>query len=99
MFYQILDELNCKTCNCKLDEPKILPCGTTICTKCVDLIEVKDSKFKCVSCSNEHIYPADGFITNQALVNLLSLKHSAKNNTEDENSQNESLNLFNLNLN
>jgi len=67
--------LNCNKCNIRLDVPKLLPCGYSICTYCVTSIIVNDnSVFDCSACSNTHQFPKDGFPINQSLIKFLSLK-------------------------
>ncbi len=82
MFYEvnkIKSELICKQClNNFNDKPKILPCGASVCTKCVTELskqaESSNYSFKCILCSSKHTIPDEGFITNLALFNLLSLE-------------------------
>lgn len=80
MFYkenQISNELNCKLCKNRLEKPKILPCcGQTICLECTSLIEIKEetNEFKCQLCAKIYLKPNDGFLTNFALLNLLSIQ-------------------------
>lgn len=78
MFYEepkIKSVLDCKKCNQRLDEPKMLPCGSNLCTNCVLLlINEKISEFVCPTCSAKHKVPPDGLPTNEALVSLLNLE-------------------------
>jgi hypothetical protein len=43
--FQVNKELLCKNCEGKLDIPKILPCGETICSLCETSIQVNDQIF------------------------------------------------------
>jgi len=48
MFYvanKVDQELLCQNCEGKLDIPKILPCGETICSLCETSIQVNDQIF------------------------------------------------------
>ena len=69
--------LNCIGCNKSYDCPKILPCGNTVCQKCIHthLLENKNdasSEFKCFMCEEEHSFPKNNcFPTNQPLSKLL----------------------------
>ena len=78
MFYdeeQIKSVLNCKQCNERLDVPKILPCGATICTFCVSTIKIEDEfTFECKLCNNMHVFPSNGFPTSETILSLLSFK-------------------------
>ena len=80
MFYEqsdIADLLKCD--NCKrlydaYDQPMILPCcDKTICSSCVELIQknVKNNKFKCISCDEEDFMPKKGFSVNKAISKLI----------------------------
>ena len=57
MFYEektIKNILSCESCNEKLDIPKKLPCGSTICTQCESEIQQLDNQFECKLCSDIH---------------------------------------------
>lgn len=80
MFYnehQINSLLRCQNCSQKLDIPFTLPCGVTICSKCV--LETKkklnhDKFYNCFVCSSVHQMPNEGFNTCVLLGQLLSIK-------------------------
>jgi hypothetical protein len=79
MFYEessIRNVLNCELCNYRLeDEPKLLPCAATVCIRCISSIKtIIDNRFKCPVCSTIHVIPDEGFPTNKALVNILSIR-------------------------
>lgn len=61
----------CENDNCKLylENPIILPCGSTICRSHV---EIYTHKFECFVCKNEHLIPPDGFPLNKALQNIIN---------------------------
>jgi len=63
MFYeesQIDEILKCRECNQKFDEPRILPCGSSVCTVCLGKISKTLEKathydsFKCSVCQANH---------------------------------------------
>jgi hypothetical protein len=58
-------------------EPLMLPCGKTVCSKCVAAIEFNDLTFKCISCLNDHLNPIDAFPVNKMAKDLSSIE--AKN--------------------
>ena len=72
---QILGVLKCANCFNKYDEPKILPCGYTLCNVCIDSIEknIKNNgdEFNCNLCNENHILPKNGFPLNKTLMELL----------------------------
>ena len=73
---QVNDILLCDQCEGKLDIPKILPCGKTICSFCapLNLLSTIDNKFDCLVCKNKHEVPRDGLPNNEALLKMLSIK-------------------------
>ncbi len=76
MFYdsnQIDSELLCKHCEGRLQEPKILPCGETICSLCETSIQVNDQMFDCLVCKEKHKMPENGFVISKSLLKLLSI--------------------------
>ena len=80
MFYEetkLNEELTCNKCRERLDDPRILPCGDTICSDCVLSIRVADNnKFDCLICEKKHTMPDDGLPVNKKLLAILSLKPS-----------------------
>jgi hypothetical protein len=53
---QVNNILICDQCEGRLDIPKILPCGKTICSFCapLNLLSTIDNKFDCLVCKNKH---------------------------------------------
>jgi hypothetical protein len=69
--------LNCPICEEIYDDPKILPCGETICMKCIPkMIEKYNltnvSHLKCLFCKKIHEIPKSGFPSNKIVVNLIN---------------------------
>lgn len=63
---EINDELVCPKCRHKFDDPRILPCGATLCKLCIEdeltRSEKTPAEFKCPSCSSAHqsaVFPAN----------------------------------------
>ena len=72
---QVNNLLNCKKCEGRLDEPRILPCGNSICSHCVSSIQLKENKeFQCLICNELHGMPQKGLLINKCLVELLSFE-------------------------
>lgn len=71
--------LHCDYCSNKfklVDDPKIMPCGITICTECdleIDNRFTTERFFKCLnkSCSLEHYKPELGFVSNKLIQFIL----------------------------
>jgi hypothetical protein len=78
MFYQadkIDSILICKICENKMVDPRIFPCGKSVCHRCVDIIgETDKKKIKCQSCAKTHEIPDEGFPKNLALQELLEFE-------------------------
>ena len=77
MFYQA-DNINsvliCFVCENKMDDPRFLPCGKSVCNKCVDCLSDTDKrKVKCQYCGKTHELLQDGFPINLALKDLLDI--------------------------
>ena len=67
--------LNCKVCESKLKDPRILPCGQSVCAECIpDISDANKERIKCQSCSKTHEIPRDGFPENKVLVEITMLK-------------------------
>jgi hypothetical protein len=76
MFYdsnQIDNELLCKHCEGRLVEPKLLPCGETICSLCETSIQVNDRMFDCLVCKDKHDMSKNGLPICKSLLKLLSI--------------------------
>lgn len=64
--------LICKLCNQIYDDPIILPCYKTVCSKHVS-IEARNHVFKCLLCNKEHSIFSDGLCKNEELQYLISI--------------------------
>jgi len=71
---QVNKELLCSNCEDKLDVPKILPCGETICSLCETSIQVNDQMFDCLVCKAKHKMPENGFAINKSLSKILAIE-------------------------
>jgi hypothetical protein len=77
MFYdthEVDNALLCQQCEGRLDIPKILPCGKTICSLCEITIRINDKMFDCMLCKEKHEMPKNGLLINDALMKILSVK-------------------------
>jgi hypothetical protein len=78
MFYEAseLDKLlDCKICERKLDDPRILPCGRSFCNKCIFTIaDTEKTRIKCLECAKIHEIPEQGFPCNFEVNSILKLK-------------------------
>ena len=79
--------MSCKYCKNAFDEPKFLPCGATICNRCIQVNIIStaadsSTSYKCLMCEDTHEFPANNsFKTNIQLMELLNLK---TNKTESD---------------
>lgn len=64
--------LICKFCNDTFEDPIILPCYKTICSKHV-YVETDGNTFKCNLCSNDHSITKNGFPKNEELASLVNV--------------------------
>jgi hypothetical protein len=64
----------CKNCLEKLDEPKMLPCGRTVCSLCASRIKINGNEFDCLLCRYKHEMPKNGLPNNETLLEMLSVK-------------------------
>ena len=72
---KVNNALLCKQCEGRLDIPKILPCGETICSYCETSIQVNENNmFDCLVCKDKHEMPKNGFLISKALSEILSIK-------------------------
>jgi len=66
--------LLCKHCEGRLDIPKILPCGESICSLCEISIQVNDRMFNCFVCKQKHKMPKEGLLNNKLALEILSIE-------------------------
>jgi hypothetical protein len=63
MYYQadkIDSILICEVCGNKMVDPRLLPCGKSVCNRCVDLLIDTDKKrIKCQNCAKTHEIPEE----------------------------------------
>ena len=81
MFFQA-DAINkvlvCKICENKMVDPRILPCGKSVCHRCVDFLTDKEkNKIKCKYCGKDHEIPDGGFYINQLAQEMLKCEAKA----------------------
>jgi len=77
MFFEenkLNNALDCSKCRLKLSEPKMLPCGDTICTACVKTININNKLFKCILCKEQHTMPEHGLPVNKVVLALQSMQ-------------------------
>jgi hypothetical protein len=76
MFYQaekIDTILICTVCENKMVDPRILPCGKSVCHRCVDiLVDTGKKRIKCQNCGKIHEIPDGGFYINQIVQEILN---------------------------
>ncbi len=70
--------LNCQRCNEKFVEPRVLPCGYTVCSSCI-LSLTNNQSLNCSLCNKIHPIPKEGFPVNQIAFNLLTHKMTDAN--------------------
>jgi hypothetical protein len=102
MFYQekeVINILNCKNCQERLVEPKLLPCGKSICSLCLKLLIIKDKMFDCFVCKEKHEMPKKGLPKNQALEEMLAIKSNTVSRGKEYDTFRESLNHIKMNIN
>ena len=75
MFYQandIDDVVKCCICEHNMTDPRILPCGKSMCNECIYLIaENQNCEVKCYDCGQIHLIPEKGFVKNLALKGIV----------------------------
>ncbi len=50
----------CPFCKNELDDPRLLPCGITLCSDCINK-NTKNKKLSCFDCKEKHEVPKNGF--------------------------------------
>lgn len=65
------DSIICRFCKLIYDQPKILPCGESICSACSSPSAA--AKVTCIYCNQVHDIPSNGFMINKSLEKMMSL--------------------------
>lgn len=82
---QIEEILKCEICKMKMYEPRLLPCGESICSKCaIKQIDSTTNEMTCPFCHDVHFCPENGFILNKRLAKLAELIPVCKPKTRTE---------------
>ena len=67
--------LICSECERKFVDPRVLPCGKSVCQECVHTLANTDTGLlKCRSCGKIHEIPHEGFPANQELAKLVTIE-------------------------
>jgi hypothetical protein len=78
MFYQadtIDSLLTCDVCKEKMIDPRILPCGKSLCYDCIDYwTNIMSKIVKCKNCGKSHEIPAEGFPKNLMAQKMLKVE-------------------------
>jgi len=102
MFYEeskIIETISCSKCQEKLDEPRILPCGDTVCSSCISSIHVDNKKYECILCPEQHAMPEKGLPINKKLLILIAVQPSEVYRSEAVETLKNKLNDLNRNIN
>jgi hypothetical protein len=77
MFYNaehIEKVLNCTICKNRMKDPRLLPCGKSVCNLCLTMTGTKLTNLNCQSCGKVHEIPHDGLPLNQIARHILALQ-------------------------
>lgn len=66
--------IKCDHCKQIYDDPIILPCSTTICSKHLPISKI----YQCISCNQEHVRPENGFPIDKKAIKLIEMKTCVK---------------------
>jgi len=102
MFYdinQVDNAMLCQHCEGRLEEPKILPCGETICSFCEASMQINDGIFDCLVCKEKHEMPKNGLPNNKAILKMLSIKPTKVSRGKAFDKFQESLNDIRISIN
>jgi DNA-directed RNA polymerase subunit M/transcription elongation factor TFIIS len=91
LFYEkeeIDKELKCPSCLEKFVSPRLLPCGDSICLRCIQFIKVQkgNNLFKCPACEEVHTISSQNLPRNKILEKLLDKEANEvyRNNNVEE---------------
>ena len=72
-FKTIENFLKCKKCQRRIDEPRILHCGKTICSLCASSIVIdSNNQYDCLVCNKKHEMSNEGLSLIVKILELLS---------------------------
>jgi hypothetical protein len=75
--------LNCPKCQEKFVDPRIItPCVETLCINCINASTHKNY-LDCFFCKSKHDVPAEGFLSNKAILKLLQMEVVSEDNNEE----------------
>ena len=78
MFYEeeeIQNLIICPNCKKKLNDPRVVSCGQSICQDCLTVIlNAETNGLHCPGCNDFHAMPENGFMKNQIVSSLIELK-------------------------
>lgn len=63
--------LNCPICHKEYESPVLLPCGESVCSKCVNPVGPFSNNFLCKLCNSMHQIPDNNFPPNKALIKVI----------------------------
>ena len=82
MFYEehkIKSRVNCIKCHLRLNAaPRILPCGDTVCSRCLATIHTVKNKFECLICGKKHVISEEGLPVNKMALDFLSMQPGSR---------------------
>ncbi|CAF1070390.1 unnamed protein product [Brachionus calyciflorus] len=70
------DSLLCVRCNKKFNDPRMLPCGESLCSSC--LLDLKEM-YDCPFCKEIHTIPKNGFPLNKSLLKAVKSSYESQN--------------------
>lgn len=66
--------LVCPSCQTNFDDPRVLPCGHTVCQTCIENNKREQELFVCPECCKRVNVPSDGFPVNQTVLIIAQIK-------------------------
>ena len=73
MFYEekeINELIICPYCKLRYSDPRLLPCGLSLCFDCIQLLTDYDTNFISCACNSTHQIPNNGFLKNTGISRL-----------------------------
>lgn len=86
MFYkkESIDEiLTCLACKLVYQDPRVLPCGHTICHDCIQRHQDSESQFECLECLVRHTVPSTGFPVNAFISKIVQVQAGPVSQTDE----------------